>query len=221
MLGFSALAVWWLDRSDTTQLCHLSPAGTSSVSSSPTAHTSLKTSWSHRATGVTSTPCNLLCCASRNNWTEGLLTVLMLQPIMLHHLLSCRRINVKAWRRHEQLGHVRDVTFVAPIKGAFASWGIPHTQCYQSQRQVFSLQPQFNAGELLMRVHPPDAFFLALCQQPHTVAACVMVLMCTCCPHPTPPAGLPSTLVSTWCLRPARRWPTSRMVTASQVSSCM
>ncbi|KAJ9511574.1 hypothetical protein QJQ45_003603 [Haematococcus lacustris] len=45
-----------------------------------------------------------------------------------------RRINIKAWQRHEQLGHVRDIQFVAPIKGAFASWGVPHAQCYQSHR---------------------------------------------------------------------------------------
>jgi len=45
-----------------------------------------------------------------------------------------RRINLKPWTRHEQLGHVRDIQFVAPIKGAFGNWGVSHTQCYQSHR---------------------------------------------------------------------------------------
>mmetsp|Transcript_32890 Transcript_32890/g.72629 ORF Transcript_32890/g.72629 Transcript_32890/m.72629 type:complete len:758 (-) Transcript_32890:1138-3411(-) len=45
-----------------------------------------------------------------------------------------RRINLAPWTRHEQLGHVRDVQFIAPIKGAFGNWGVPHTQCYQSHR---------------------------------------------------------------------------------------
>ena len=47
---------------------------------------------------------------------------------------ACRRINLAAWQRHEQLGYVRDIQFVAPIKGAFSNWGVPHTHCYQSHR---------------------------------------------------------------------------------------
>ena len=48
--------------------------------------------------------------------------------------LGCRRINVSCWKRTEQLGHVRDVVFVAPIKGAFSNWGVPETNCHQSHR---------------------------------------------------------------------------------------
>jgi hypothetical protein len=39
-----------------------------------------------------------------------------------------------SWKRHPQLGHVRDMNFTAPIKGAFGNWGVSHTACYQSQR---------------------------------------------------------------------------------------
>lgn len=45
-----------------------------------------------------------------------------------------RRINLSHWRRHEQLGHVRDLQFNSPVKGAFSGWGVGHAQCYQSQR---------------------------------------------------------------------------------------
>ncbi|GIL64209.1 hypothetical protein Vafri_18181 [Volvox africanus] len=45
-----------------------------------------------------------------------------------------RRINLTSWKRHPQLGHVRDMTFTAPIKGAFGNWGVSHTACFQSQR---------------------------------------------------------------------------------------
>ncbi|KAG2489021.1 hypothetical protein HYH03_012459 [Edaphochlamys debaryana] len=45
-----------------------------------------------------------------------------------------RRINLTAWKRHPQLGHVRDLHFTAPIKGAFGNWGVSHTACYQSHR---------------------------------------------------------------------------------------
>ena len=48
--------------------------------------------------------------------------------------LGHRRINVSCWKRTEQLGHVRDVVFVAPIKGAFSNWGVPETNCHQSHR---------------------------------------------------------------------------------------
>ncbi|GFR45949.1 hypothetical protein Agub_g7415, partial [Astrephomene gubernaculifera] len=45
-----------------------------------------------------------------------------------------RRINLTSWKRHPQLGHVRDLHFTAPIKGAFGNWGVSHTACYQSHR---------------------------------------------------------------------------------------
>jgi hypothetical protein len=44
-----------------------------------------------------------------------------------------KRVHISPWRRDAQLGHVRDTTFQAPIKGPFASWGVPHSQCHQSQ----------------------------------------------------------------------------------------
>ncbi|PNH02189.1 Alpha,alpha-trehalose-phosphate synthase [UDP-forming] 1 [Tetrabaena socialis] len=47
-----------------------------------------------------------------------------------------RRINLTNWKRHPQLGHVRDLQFQAPIKGAFGNWGVSQTACYQSQRRV-------------------------------------------------------------------------------------
>ena len=45
-----------------------------------------------------------------------------------------RRINLTAWKRHELMGHVRDIQFTAPIKGAFGNWGVATTQCYQTHR---------------------------------------------------------------------------------------
>ncbi|EFJ48154.1 hypothetical protein VOLCADRAFT_104846 [Volvox carteri f. nagariensis] len=45
-----------------------------------------------------------------------------------------RRINLTSWKRHPQLGYVRDMNFTAPIKGAFGNWGVSHTACFQSQR---------------------------------------------------------------------------------------
>ncbi|PNW71671.1 hypothetical protein CHLRE_16g664050v5 [Chlamydomonas reinhardtii] len=45
-----------------------------------------------------------------------------------------RRINLTTWKRHPQLGHVRDLQFTAPIKGAFGNWGVSHTACFQSHR---------------------------------------------------------------------------------------
>lgn len=45
-----------------------------------------------------------------------------------------RRINLSTWKRDPQLGHVRDLQFTAPIKGAFGNWGVSHTACYQSHR---------------------------------------------------------------------------------------
>eukprot|EP00200_Dunaliella_tertiolecta_P008373 CAMPEP_0202378358 /NCGR_PEP_ID=MMETSP1127-20130417/17680_1 /ASSEMBLY_ACC=CAM_ASM_000462 /TAXON_ID=3047 /ORGANISM="Dunaliella tertiolecta, Strain CCMP1320" /LENGTH=812 /DNA_ID=CAMNT_0048976633 /DNA_START=173 /DNA_END=2611 /DNA_ORIENTATION=- len=45
-----------------------------------------------------------------------------------------RRINLTPWKRHHQLAHVRDLSFVAPIRGAFGNWGVSHTQCFQSHR---------------------------------------------------------------------------------------
>ncbi|KAG1674300.1 hypothetical protein FOA52_013489 [Chlamydomonas sp. UWO 241] len=45
-----------------------------------------------------------------------------------------RRINITSWKRAEQLGHIRDVQFTSPIKGAFSNWGVSHTSCYVSQR---------------------------------------------------------------------------------------
>ncbi|KXZ52408.1 hypothetical protein GPECTOR_9g452 [Gonium pectorale] len=45
-----------------------------------------------------------------------------------------RRINLTSWKRHPQLGHVRDLHFTAPIKGAFGNWGVSHTACSQTQR---------------------------------------------------------------------------------------
>ncbi|GAX79453.1 hypothetical protein CEUSTIGMA_g6894.t1 [Chlamydomonas eustigma] len=45
-----------------------------------------------------------------------------------------RRINVESWKRTQILGHVRDVQFIAPIKGAFSNWGVSETKCHQSHR---------------------------------------------------------------------------------------
>eukprot|EP00201_Polytomella_parva_P021648 CAMPEP_0175046020 /NCGR_PEP_ID=MMETSP0052_2-20121109/4789_1 /TAXON_ID=51329 ORGANISM="Polytomella parva, Strain SAG 63-3" /NCGR_SAMPLE_ID=MMETSP0052_2 /ASSEMBLY_ACC=CAM_ASM_000194 /LENGTH=890 /DNA_ID=CAMNT_0016309701 /DNA_START=630 /DNA_END=3298 /DNA_ORIENTATION=+ len=45
-----------------------------------------------------------------------------------------RQLVMSRWRPHEQLGFVRDLQFIAPIKGAFSNWGAAQTQCYQSHR---------------------------------------------------------------------------------------
>lgn len=46
-----------------------------------------------------------------------------------------RRINIQSWRSHGHVdGHVRDVQFVSQIKGGFGAWGVPTTQCHQSNR---------------------------------------------------------------------------------------
>ncbi len=80
--------------------------------------------------------CPLLCDMSYV-WPEG--TWSMEPTLFTQHQpnpCSClhRRINLAAWQRHEQLGYVRDIQFVSPIKGAFANWGVAHTHCYQSHR---------------------------------------------------------------------------------------
>ncbi len=45
-------------------------------------------------------------------------------------------MRLSGWRGHEAMGCVRDLSFVTPIKGTFASWGAPQAQCYQTQRYV-------------------------------------------------------------------------------------
>ncbi|MEW5311087.1 MAG: hypothetical protein WDW38_002830 [Sanguina aurantia] len=34
-----------------------------------------------------------------------------------------RRVNLSNWKRHDQLGRVRDLQFTSPVKGAFGGWG--------------------------------------------------------------------------------------------------
>lgn len=53
------------------------------------------------------------------------------------------QVKLTRWQQGAELeqGSMRDMTFVTPIKGAFASWGTPAAQCCQLQRfRVFSGQ---------------------------------------------------------------------------------
>jgi len=45
-----------------------------------------------------------------------------------------KRFHLQPWKRAAHLGHIRDMQFTSPIKGAFANWGVPETRCFVSQR---------------------------------------------------------------------------------------
>ncbi|KAG1654886.1 hypothetical protein FOA52_006530 [Chlamydomonas sp. UWO 241] len=58
--------------------------------------------------------------------------------------LGNKRIHLQAWQHTGELGHIRDMQFTSPIKGAFANWGVPETRCFVSQRFC-----QYQDGSLL------------------------------------------------------------------------
>lgn len=71
-----------------------------------------------------------------------------------------RRINLSTWKQVDVLGHVRDLHFISPIKGAFSSWGASHAKCFQSHRyqQYAGGRLVFESSQTLSDIPYGDCF---------------------------------------------------------------